>query len=213
MKRFSMLFLPVLFATACSASPSQPPRPVTVAPPSATGEAVAPPEKASARVADERFVTVLPYEVTDGMEYGPSRATLNAAGKLELRNIAGLPDRPGYSLLVELEPNGPMPERYRDMQDVNWPAWKVKRVVAERREDDGVDWSAPVVSATIERTDACLQATVHVFESYAFCVEVPLSPGSSPGFLFLEKNFYPFPEDGSPLGVTAVPELAPVAAP
>ncbi len=212
MKRFSTL-LPVLLVTACSASPSQPPRPVTVAPPSATGEAVAPPGKAPARVVDERFVTILPYEVTDGMEYGPSRATLNAKGKLELRNIAGVPDRPGYSLLVELESNGPMPERYRAMEDVNWPAWKVKRVVAERREDTGVDWSAPVVSATIVRTDACLQATVHVFESYAFCTEVPLSPGSAHAFLFLEKDFYPFPADGSPLGVTVVPELAPVQAP
>ncbi len=155
--------------------------------------------------------TLLPYMVTDGMESGPQHMVLDEKGKRRPVRLRNAPKRPGHSFLVEVAPSGNMPKKYEGLEDFVWAKWKVKRVLAERREDATVDWTAPVVWADITAKPSCLQIEVHVFESYTFCGNLPSAAVASTGkLLFLERDFYPFPGAGGKLEVKPVPTLPPV---
>ncbi len=155
--------------------------------------------------------TILPYRVTDGMEYGPSHAVLKASGKLAFEVVADVPDKSGYSFLVRVKENDPMPEKYNDVADFVWPAWKVDEVIAERREDSSVYWTAPVVLARFEDTAKCAQVTIFAFESHTFCTTIAPKAHHEPSLVFLPFDFYPVPQGGAALKITPVPKLAAVS--
>lgn len=214
MTRWITLLVLLLGVVACDASTPEPPPVVPVSPlptaPSRPASSVAPVPEPKTHV-----WTVLPYVVTDGMEYGPQQLVLDEAGKTLAVRLAGLPAKEGYSLLVRVGDNGPMPREKAALADFVWPDYRVIEVLAERQDDPAIDWSAPVVSADVTPTPGCLQITLRVFEGHSFCS----SPGSLPGvsttaashqLLFLAPDFYPFPPAGAPVGVTLVPPLAPL---
>jgi hypothetical protein len=202
--------LPILVLAACDGTATHKPDPATARVP--TGRAaITASSTASSNPAGTRVLTVLPYVVTDGMEHGPRHVVLDETGKRRFVRLAGLPDEEGYSRLVRVKPAAPPSGDEAKMADFVAADYRVERVLAERREDPSVDWSAPVVFSSIERSDACLEITVQVFESHTFCGRLAgFTTDEGGALLFLERDFYPFPAGGAPLSVSVVPELTPM---
>lgn len=202
---------PLLLVAVCACGPAATlPTPTTTAAPTAVEPTTDPPPTVAP--ADRAGLwTVLPYLVGDGMEYGPSQVVIDENGKRRFARIAGVVAKPGVSQLVRVIDNGPMPSRYEGAQDFVWPKWKVAEVIRERREDPNIDWTAPVLSASLERTARCLEVTLQVFESHTFCAELEGVGHDAKGALvFAAPDFYPFPAKGGPIAISVVPELGPM---
>ncbi len=155
--------------------------------------------------------TVLPYDVSDGMEYGPTQVVIDDHGARRFVRIAGVVAKPGVSQLVRVVDNGPMPSKYEGAEDFVWPKWRVAEVIRERRQDPSVDWTAPVLSASLQRTASCLEVTLQAFESHTFCAELEgIAPDAKGALVFAPRDFYPFPAKGVPVAIIVVPELGPI---